>query len=307
MNEEKILEKMDTEIINADESSFVSDIIEDSKKTPIIVDFWAPWCGPCKQLTPVLEEEVKKTKGKVKLAKINIDENQNIAQQLRIQSIPMVYAFVDGKPIDGFAGVISKSEIKTFIEKISNSTTQAQEQINNARITMDKAEEKLKNNNVDEALSDFSQLMDLDLPKEDLARTISGLGKCLLAKGDIEEVKNLLDGLDQDMAELPHIESLKSSLQLLGSADKNLDLDIIYKKLENNKNDLNLKFQLAEALIVNGMNEDAINHLIEIIKKDRNWNNSLARNKLLELFKALGDTDNITIEGRKKLSAILFS
>jgi len=307
MNEDKILEKMDTEIINADESSFVSDIIEDSKKTPIIVDFWAPWCGPCKQLTPVLEEEVKKTKGKVKLAKINIDENQNIAQQLRIQSIPMVYAFVDGKPIDGFAGVISKSEIKTFIEKISNSTTQAQEQINNARITMDKAEEKLKNNNVDEALSDFSQLMDLDLPKEDLARTISGLGKCLLAKGDIEEVKNLLDGLDQDMAELPHIESLKSSLQLLGSADKNLDLDIIYKKLENNKNDLNLKFQLAEALIVNGMNEDAINHLIEIIKKDRNWNNSLARNKLLELFKALGDTDNITIEGRKKLSAILFS
>ncbi len=307
MEKNGILETKVSDVIDVDEGSFVTKVIEESKNIPIVVDFWAPWCGPCKQLAPVLEEEIKKTNGKVKLVKINIDENQNIAQQLRIQSIPMVYAFVDGKPIDGFGGVIANSEVATFIEKISNSSTQAQEQITNARITLEKAEEKLKKGNIDEALSDFSELIELSIPKEDLSRAISGLGKSLLAKGDIEEVKVLLESLDEEMIKLPHIESLKSSLKLLAKSNENLDLDQLHKDLDNDKNNLDIRFKLAEAFIAKGKNEDAIAHLIEILKKNLKWNNNLARNKLLELFTALGDTDSITIEGRKKLSAILFS
>ena len=153
MDNKNIIDNNSSGVVDIDESQFMSKVIEESKSLPVLVDFWAPWCEPCKQLGPSLEEEVRKTNGKIKLVKINIDDNQGIAQQLRVQSIPMVYAFVDGRPVDGFAGALSKDEISSFVEKIANSSSQAQNIINDARTALDAAEENFRNGNVNDSIN----------------------------------------------------------------------------------------------------------------------------------------------------------
>ena len=283
-------------------ATFMQDVVEASNETPVIVDFWAPWCGPCKQLGPVLEKVVGEAGGAVRMVKVNIDENPEIAQQMRIQSIPAVFAFSGGRPIDGFAGALPESQVKAFVDRVAAAagTTQSSP-IDEA---LAQASELLDANDFDSAAGLLAQILQHD-PENVPAKV--GLIRCLVAAGDTGQARELLDSIPEDKRAEADVAAAVSSLELAEKAADAGDLNQIRARLEANAGDHQARYDLALALYAAGETEEAIDQLVEIVRRDRGWNDEAARKELLQFFEALGPTDPVTVDGRRKLSSVLFS
>lgn len=282
--------------------TFMKDVIEESKKRPVLVDFWAEWCGPCKALGPVLEKAVRAAGGAVKLVKMDIDKHPQVASQLGIQSIPAVFAFDKGQPVDGFVGALPEGQVTAFIERLTGKTNPATELLN-------EAEAKLAANEFDDATSLFAEVL-TDDPAN--ARALAGLVRCHLAAKDIEQAKETFALIPADAAKdktvAPAIAAAKAALDLAEQAEKvGGESDDLEAKVASDPNDHQARFDLALALNAKGEKAKAAEHLLAIIKKDRKWNEDGARKQLLQFFEAWGPMDDATLEGRKKLSTLLFS
>lgn len=284
-------------IIDINQDQFVEKVIEKSKKTPVIVDFWAPWCGPCKQLTPLLEKLVSKKEGKIILAKINVDENQSLSSQLNIQSIPTIYAFVDGKPVDAFQGAQPESKIEKMIDKLIDATPG-----NEVPKLVDEAENFFKEKRYHEAKDKFENLIGLDPGN---AKVVVGLIRCLSQLKMHDDAKEILESLDDEM--LKNEEIIKLKILLNGINNKNnQNLDILKLKVKENPNDTELKFELAQLYLKSNETESGFNELLDIFDKSPKWKDEAAKKKLLEYFDLLGFSDPNVVDARKKLSTMIF-
>jgi len=283
-------------IKDATDASFMSDVIEASRTQPVIVDFWAPWCGPCRQLTPALEKAVNAAKGAVKLVKVNIDENPRIAGQLRVQSIPTVYAFQNGQPIDGFQGALPESQVKAFIERLSGPA-----EPDDIETLLGMAKESLELGDLGGAAQAYAAALQAD-PEN--VKAIAGLARCYLAGGETERAAEIAamapaDAKDADLA------SVRAALAL--AAEGASETAPLERRLAADANDHEARFDLARALAAAGKLDAAADHLLIIIEKDRTWNDEAARKQLLTVFEAAGPVSEVTETGRRRLSSILFS
>ena len=290
-------------IKNTDTSSFPKDVLEASKDIPILVDFWAEWCGPCKQLGPTLESVVKSYEGKIKLVKIDIDKNKELAQQLKIQSVPTVYAFFQGQPIDGFSGALPENEVKEFVNKVITSSG-GEDKEKQVEEYIQAAEKKLASKDFDEALNLFSKLLSVE---ENNPRIVAGYGKCLINLGRPEEAEELINSLEDEVLSNNSIQNLVTSLKLLKENKNAGSPDEFEKKIANNPNDLKARFSLANALLAIEKKNEAVEHLLEIVKIDKKWQDDKARKKIIEILNANEEDDLFASEVRLKLSNILFS
>lgn len=289
-------------IKESSEAAFAQDVIEVSQEIPVIVDFWAPWCEPCKQLGPLLEKVVTEANGAVKMVKIDIDQNQNLAQQLRIQSIPAVYAFYQGKPVDAFQGAQSESQIREFVTKLTQTAgTEEKSPVDEA---LEQAEALIESGQFEQAGAVYSQVVQ-HAPDNITAK--AGLARCCIETGNTAGAQELIDTLSDDERMDTAFTSVISALDLAEKAAKAGDLAPLQVAVEANPKDHEARYNLALALYAGGQAEAAIDALIEIISQNRGWNDDAARLELLKLFEAIGPTDPLTMDGRKKLSTILFS
>ena len=289
-------------IKESSEAAFAQDVIEVSQEVPVIVDFWAPWCEPCKQLGPLLEKVVTEANGAVKMVKIDIDQNQNLAQQLRIQSIPAVYAFYQGKPVDAFQGAQPESQIREFVTKLTQ--TAGTEEKSPADEALEQAEALIESGQFEQAGAVYSQVVQ-HAPDNIPAK--AGLARCCIETGNTAGAQELIDTLSDDERMDTAFTSVISSLDLAEKAAEAGDLGPLQVAVEANPKDHEARYNLALALYAGGQAEAAIDALIEIIRQNRGWNDDAARLELLKLFEAIGPTDPLTMDGRKKLSSILFS
>lgn len=287
-------------IKDSDTANFMADVIEASKEVPVIVDFWAPWCGPCKQLGPAIEKVVMEAKGAVKLVKINVDENQQIAAQLRVQSIPAVFAFKDGQPVDAFAGAVPESQIKEFVAKLTDGAG-GDPRIEEA---LKVAEDMMAQGDHAGASNLYGQIFQHD-PSNVAA--IAGLAKCHVALGEVDEAKEILDSLDDAVAKDPAIQAVRSSIDLLAESAEAGDVTEARAKVETDPKNPEAHYDLAMALYGADDREGAVDALLESIQINRAWNDDAARKQMLKFFEAFGQTDPVTVDARRRLSAVLFS
>jgi len=283
-------------------ASFAADVLDASMEVPVIVDFWAPWCGPCKQLGPLLERLVTEQKGAIRLVKVNIDENPEIAQQLRIQSIPTVYAFKNGQPVDGFMGAIPESQLKQFVQGLLGPGAADAEAAVEEALTM--AEEALAKRDLSTAAQIFGQVLQ---EEPGHPKAVAGLARCYLQSGDTERAKQTLGLVRPDEANDESIRAVQAELALKEKGSQMGELQPLRAKLDANPGDSQARFDLALALDAKGSRDEAIDQLLEIVRRDRKWNEDAARKQLVTLFDAMGPTDPRTIAARRRLSSILFS
>ena len=284
-------------IIDINQDQFVEEVVEKSKTTPVIVDFWAPWCGPCKQLTPVLENLVNKKNGKVILAKINVDENQGIAGQLNVQSIPTVYGFVNGKPIDAFQGAQPESKIEVMIDKLIEATPG-----NEVPKLIEEADMLLKDQKYEEAQKSYESLVGMDPGNP---KIIVGILRCLSQLKKHDEAKEMIASLDEKTLENEEIIKVIKLLDNMGGSDLD-NIDDIKIKLGNDPENKDIRFELAEKYLAANETKIGFDELLYIFDKDPKWKDELAKKKLLEYFDLLGFNDPNVLEARKKLSSLMF-
>jgi len=278
------------------DASFVADVIEGSKTQPVIVDFWATWCGPCKTLTPQLEKAVLAAKGAVKLVKIDVDKNPVYAGQLRVQSIPTIYAFVNGQPVDGFMGAVPESQIKAFIARLAGPPGPAQ-----IDEVLTLAAESLALGDVGGAAQAFAAALQIDPAN---LKAIAGLARCYLTGGDVERASEVLQMAPPE-AKDPELDGVRAALKLAAEAPS--ETRALEQAVAANPDDHQARLDLAKALAGQGQFEAAADHLLSIIAMDRDWNDQAARKQLLTVFEAAGPTSEVAKQGRRRLSAILFS
>ncbi len=279
-------------------ATFMADVIEASMQTPIIVDFWAPWCGPCKTLGPALEKAVRLAGGLVRLVKINVDENQDLAAQMNVRSVPSVFGFRQGRPVDGFAGAVPDSQIKSFIERLTGGAKPPLEE------ALEMAQEALDAGDAAGASQVFAQVLAHD-PTHPGA--VAGMIRCLVATGDLKQAREAVGRLPAELVANSEVAAAISALDLAEQAGGAGDVDAFKKRLDASPNDHQARLDLAMALYAGGRAEAAIEELLELIRRDRAWNEEAGRKQLVKLFDALGPTHPLTAAGRRRLSSILFS
>ena len=290
-------------IFDVGAADFEERVLKASMEKPVIVDFWAPWCGPCKQLGPILEAAVTAAKGAVLMAKINLDDNQDLAAAMRIQSVPTVYAFFGGRPVDAFQGAVPESQVKAFVDKLVQIAKQAAPDAIDIPEALKAAAQALAQNELGAAQSIYAQVLAQD---ENNARAYGGLVRTIIAAGEIEQAAQLVANAPEPIAKDPSFAEVKTALELAQMKPQGSTAEFL-KKLQADPNDHQARYDLALAQFTGGQKEEGVNSLLEIISRNRTWNEDEARKQLLKFFEALGPVDPLTIQSRKKLSSILFS
>ena len=285
-----------TNVIDINQDQFVEEVVEKSKTIPVIVDFWAPWCGPCKQLTPMLENLVNKKNGKVILAKINVDDNQGIAGQLNIQSIPTVYGFVNGRPVDAFQGAQPESKIESMIDKLIEATPG-----NEVPKLIEEAEGLFKEQKFEETLKIYEQIIVMDPGN---VKVISGLLRCLIQLKRHDDAKEMIESLDEQTSKNEDIIKIKKLLDNLDSESS--DIESLKSLVDKDPDNKNHRFNLADTYLSSNQIELGFNELLDLYEKDPKWNEEVVKKKLLEYFDLLGFSDPNVLEARKKLSSMMF-
>ena len=287
-------------IKDGSDASFMTDVVEASRTTPVIVDFWATWCGPCRTLGPALEKAVRAAGGKVRMVKIDVDKNPAYAGQLRVQSIPTVYAFVNGQPVDGFQGAVPDSQIKAFIEKLTGGEGGASPEIEEV---LAMGEESLGLNDFGGAAQAYAHVLSIE-PEN--AKAIAGLARVYLAGGDVEQARQTIAMAPDDSKE-PTVQSVRAQLALAASAPASGENAELEARIAADPDDHQARFDLAQALAASGDMKGAADHLLAIVQADREWNDQAARKQLLTVFEAAGAMSDVAKDGRRRLSSILFS
>ncbi len=293
-------------IKDSDQTKFAKDVLEASRTVPVVVDFWAPWCGPCKTLQPMIEKVVKEAKGKVKLVKIDIDKNQMLAQQLRIQSIPAVYAFFGGRPIDGFMGAVPESEVKGFVDRLIQASGGATEDPAAVQVAelLEQAKAAVAQNDMDTAAQIYSEILGAEPTN---VTALAGLARYQVSIDDMEQAKELLAQIPAKEKNHPDVVVAQAAIDLAEKAKEAGPVDDLKAKAAANPKDFQSRLDLAMAYWAGAQKQEAIDELLSMIKLDRAWNEGAARQQLLKFFEALGFTDPLSVDGRKRLSTILFS
>ena len=292
-------------IKDSDQTKFAKDVLEASRTTPVIVDFWAPWCGPCKQLQPAIEKVVKEAKGAVKLVKINIDQNQMLAQQLRIQSIPAVYAFFGGRPVDGFMGAVPESQVREFVGRLVQATGGANgDGADDLNAALEHATQAVADGDFQLAAQIYNEVLEV---APDNLPALAGLARCYAQEGQADQARAVLAKVPAKDKGNADIVAVQAQLDLAEAAKAAGPIGELKAKAEKDPKDFQSRLDLAMAYWAGEQKQEAIDELLAMIKLDRNWNEAAARQQLLKFFEALGFTDPLAVAGRKRLSNILFS
>jgi putative thioredoxin len=289
-------------IKNGSTATFMADVIDASHDAAVVVDFWAPWCGPCKQLGPALEKAVRDARGAVRMVKINIDENPELAQQMRIQSIPAVYAFKDGRPVDGFVGALPESQVKQFVGRLAAGAAAGPSPIDEALAL---AQEAMGAGDAARAANIYTQVLQHE-PGNPVAT--AGLARIAIGRKDFAKARQLLERVPKEHAAHAEIAAARAALELAEAGSKAQGaVGELRQRLQQNANDHEARYELASALFAAGQRAEAVDELLDLVKRDRKWNEEAARKQLVKFFEALGHADPLTVAARKRLSSILFA